>query len=293
MIKFDAENHLYFNEQGFIVPSVTEIISAVYGTGLENAPAELVARAAAKGTAIHKELEQFIKTGKKSFVKAPETANFVEYAQKHSLNLKEAVTEKILHAKTPHGEVCGTADLIIAEDLNDYKTSKTATNAQIRKWQMQLSFYKYMAEQMGHPIKTLKVLHLTESGCDEITLEYLGDAFVLETMRMYAAGEKADQTAPQTQLQTVPQNELDYVEYALKQIDAFEKQLEPLRAKIKAEMEQRGILSVTIGDVNISYVAAHKSKKFDSTKFKAEHAKMFALYQKESEVKSAIRITVK
>lgn len=293
MIKFDEENHLYFNEKGFIVPSVTEIIGAVYGTGLENAPAEFVARAAAKGTAIHKEIEQFIKTGRRSIVKTPEAAHFVEYAQKHALDLKNADTEQILHAKTPYGEVCGTADLIIAEDLDDYKTSKTATNAQIKKWQMQLSMYKYMAEKMGRTIKTLKVLHLTEDGCDEIMLEYLGDDFVLETMRMYSAGEKAEQPAPQTQLQTVPQNELDYVEYALKQIDAFEKQLEPLRTKIKTEMEQRGILSVTLGDVNISYVAAHKSKKFDSTKFKAEHAKMFALYQKESEVKSSIRITVK
>ena len=211
-IRFDEENHLYFNEQGFIVPSVTEIIGAVYGTGLEDAPAHFVERAAKKGTAIHKEIQKFITESDYKAVNAPETARFVEYAQKH-LKLDTAICEHILWAKTPYGEVCGTADLICEDNyenglLADYKTSKTATAAQRKKWQMQLSFYIFMARQRSCPIEInrLLVLHLTEFGCEEIPLEYLGDDFVLETMKLYSEGKKAGHD--NTQLQTVSTEQL-------------------------------------------------------------------------------------
>lgn len=293
MITFDEKSHLYFND-GFIVPSVTEIIGAVYGTGLEDAPAHFVERAAKKGTAIHKEIQRFIEDRDYSAVNAPETVRFVEYAQKY-LKLDGAISEHILHAKTPYGEVCGTADLICEDNfenvvLADYKTSKTETTAQRKKWQMQLSIYKFMAEQMGIGINKLKVLHLTENACEEIPLGYLGDDFVLETMKLYSEGKKAGQD--NTQLQTVSTEQLATFAAVLGQIKALEDQIAPTREAIKEEMESRGILNVQIGDVSVSYVAPTTRKTFDSTRFKADHADLFAAYQKESAVKSSIRIKV-
>lgn len=295
MITFDEKAHLYFND-GFIVPSVTEILGAVYGTELEDAPAHFVERAAKKGTKIHKEIQKFITESDYKAVNAPETVRFVEYAQKH-LKLDTAISEHILWAKTPYGEVCGTADLICEDNyenglLADYKTSKTATAAQRKKWQMQLSIYKFMARQMGCPIdiNRLVVLHLTEFECEEIYLDYLGDDFVLETMKLYSEGKKAAQES--TQLQTVSTEQLATFAAVLQQIKALENKIEPTREAIKAEMESRGILNVQIGDVSVSYVAPTTRKTFDSTRFKADHADLFAAYQKESAVKSSIRIKV-
>lgn len=295
MITFDEKAHLYFND-GFIVPSVTEILGAVYGTGLEDAPAHFVERAAKKGTAIHKEIQKFITESDYKAVNAPETVRFVEYAQKH-LKLDTAICEHILLAKTPYGEVCGTADLICEDNyenglLADYKTSKTATAAQRKKWQMQLSFYLFMARQMGCPIdiNRLVVLHLTEFECEEIYLDSLGDDFVLETMKLYSEGKKAGQD--NTQLQTVSTEQLATFSAVLVQIKALEDQIAPTREAIKEEMESRGILNLKIGDVSVSYVAPSTRKTFDSTRFKADHADLFAAYQKESAVKSSIRIKV-
>ena len=48
-----------------------------------------------------------------------------------------------------------------------------------------------------------------------------------------------------------------------------------------------------IGNVSISYTSAHTAKKFDSTRFKAEHADIYDKYVKERTVKSSIRIKLK
>lgn len=289
MITFDEKNHLYF-EDGFIVPSATEVLGAVYGTGLEDAPAYFVERAASEGTKDHKSINLLITTGDLVHAERPKVVRFLEWARKNGIDFKDAISEHILHAKTPYGPICGTADLIYKGTLIDYKTSRTATRKQVGKWQMQLSIYKFMAEQMGIGINKLKVLHLTENACEEIPLGYLGDDFVLETMKLYSEGKKAGQD--NTQLQTVSTEQLATFAAVLGQIKALEDQIAPTREAIKEEMESRGILNVQIGDVSVSYVAPATRKTFDSTRFKADHADLFAAYQKESAVKSSIRIKV-
>lgn len=292
-ITFDAENHLYFNANGFIVPSVTEIITSVYGSGLEAAPADLVAKAATKGKAIHAEIETFIKTGKlPTDTPSAEALHFAKYAEKN-LNLKVfAKPELILHATTPTGEFCGTLDLFCGGYIFDYKTSRTATREQISKWQMQLSFYFFALKQAGKSVLGIKVLHLTADGCKEIPLEYLGDEFVLKTMALYSAGEKAEKPAPATELQTVDTAAIAKFAETVKQIKMLEEQTAAIKEAIKAEMESRKILNLQIGDLSISYVAPTVRKSFDSAKFKKEHADLWPLYQKESAVAGLIRIKV-
>lgn len=290
MIKFDAENHIYTNERGFIIPSVTEIISYVYGTGLEDAPAQLVARAAEKGHKIHKEIEDFINGGGKAEDISAEAGHFKDYAGKHLKLEVYARTEQILHAKTPHGEFCGTADLICNGWLYDFKTSKTATREQRDKWQKQISFYWYALKQAKKSVLGAKVLHLTAEGWEEIPFDYLGDDFVEETMRKYAAREKAQKPLPVAELETVSAPALFKFAETIRQIKALEEQAETIKEAIKAEMEARKILNLQLGGINISYVAPAVRKSFDSAKFKKDHGDLWPLYQKESAVASSIRI---
>ena len=58
---------------------------------------------------------------------------------------------------------------------------------------MQLSIYRYMAQKMGLSVLGAKVLHLTEEGCEEIEIEYLGDEWVENTMRLYSEGKRAEE----------------------------------------------------------------------------------------------------
>ncbi len=289
-ITFDEKNHIYQDEKGFIIPSVTEIIGKVYGTGLEKAPAHLVEARANIGTAIHKEANLWLnkKITAEDF-KHKETHFFANWANEN--NFKFTKSEFIAYASTPFGEVCGTVDLFADGYIIDLKTSKTATRKQLEKWQMQLSFYCYMLKQAGKSVLGLKVLHLTEKDCEVIPLEYLGDDFVEATMKLYKEGQKAT-PAITTELQTIDKSDLEYMQYALESIKKLEQNIESIKEAIRIEMEERNILSLKIGNIDIAYIAPHKSKKFDSAKFKAEHADLYKAYQKESDVKSSIRIKV-
>lgn len=295
MIRFEPENHLYFDEQGYIVPSVTEILGVVYGTGLENAPKHFVERAAEKGHAIHAEIEKYIKTGEKG-----QTPEFQAWLKVFANTVPVYVgdSEKIIFANTPRGAFAGTVDLLGNGFLYDWKTCKTATRQQIAKWQKQLSFYCYALRQMRNVVnEPLKVVHLTDI-CDVINVPYLGDKFVEETMAKYkdiVAGKAVQQVkpAPVQELQTVSQKDLQILEDTLFQIETLEKVVADIRGKIKDEMERRGILNVQIGKVKVTYIPGTIRQTFDSKSFQKDDPYMYQMYLRDSQVKPSVRITVK
>lgn len=283
-LTFDEVAHTYTDQFGNVIPSVTQILGQVYGTGLESAPSFFVERAANKGTAIHKEIEAYLK-------------EHVEGTSPEFLAWKQWWTpggafesEKIIYAQTPSGAFAGTTDMYKAGWIYDWKTCKTATHKQIRKWQMQLSFYAYAWRQMGYPVnEPLKIIHLTDT-YEVITVDYLGDAWVEDTMALYKEGKPVEEE--HKELQTVSQKDLEVLSCIITQIAELKKVADDYREKIKAEMEQRGILNIDLPGVQIDYVAGHKRKSFDDTKFKKDHNDLYLQYLKETTVKPAVRITV-
>lgn len=289
IITFDETKHQYTTDSGEIIPSVTQILGKVYGTGLEGAPEFFVNRAAEKGTAIHKEIETYIQTGKMG--KTPEFKVWHEMFVCHKEAMSGWESEKIILGNTKFGSFAGTVDLLAYGFLYDWKTCKTATRKQIDKWQKQLSFYAYALRQMGQTVnEPLKIVHLTDK-CEVITADYLGDEFVEETMRLYQAGLKAEK--PTQELQTVSVKDIQALEDVLFQIAKLEKVAEDYRAKIKEEMERRSILNLQIGKVKMTYVPGSVRATFDSKSFKADEPELYEQYIKNTEVKPSLRITVK
>ena len=290
IITFDEQKHQYTNETGESIPSVTQILGKVYGTGLENAPEYFVNRAAAKGTKIHKEIETYLNGGKEG--ETPEFKCWLKEMRLLGYSNKDTdyECEKIICATTPYGQFAGTLDFFADGIIKDWKTCKTATRKQIDKWQKQLSFYIYALRQMGYQTSDkADIFHLTDI-CTNITVDYLGDGWVEETMRLYQAGETPKE---ETQLLTVSVKELQLLEDTLFQIQALEKVAEEYRARIKNEMERRGILNIQIGKVKMTLVPGTVRATFDSTSFKSEHADLYKQYIKNTEVKPSLRITVK
>lgn len=288
IITFDEKAHAYLTDKGQQIPSVTQILGKVYGTGLENAPKHFVERAAEKGTAIHKEIENYIQTGEMGQSKEFQAWHKVF---KNTVPVLAGVTEKMIFATTPYGQFAGTVDLLGNGFLYDWKTCKTATRAQISKWQKQLSFYAYALRQMGQVLnEPLNIVHLTDK-CDIIKVDYLGNDFVEETMRLYSAGETPAEQ--KQELQTVSQKDLALLEDTLFQIESLEKVAESIRAKIKDEMERRGILDLTIGKVKMTYVAGTIRQTFDSKKFREDDPYLYAVYLKDTVVKPSVRISIK
>ena len=284
-IIFDEVAHTYTDKNGNIVPSVTQIIGAVYGTGLEGAPSRYVERAAEKGTKVHKEIDTYLKTGKQG--KTKEFNVWYDWFN-FGFSALEYENEVMLYATTKYGKFAGTADFL-SMFLTDWKTCKTATKSQIKKWQMQLSMYCYALRQMGKIVnEPLRIVHITDK-VEIINVDYLGDKWVENTVKMYYEGQKVE-NKPETSLQTVDQTALAYFGNVLKQIAELEKSIEPIREQIKNEMEKRSILSLKAGNVSVAYVAPTKRETFDTKRFKADNIELYKQYTKISEVKSSIRI---
>lgn len=293
---FDEVAHSYTNEYGHVIPSVTQIIATVYGTGLENAPRQFVDAASKLGTAFHKAVERFLKTGEESDSQEFKTwRTLYDYIESNSYE-----SEKVVYAGTPSGCFAGTADFISGGFLYDWKTSKTSTRAQQDKWQKQLSFYCYGLRKMGYTInEPLKVIHINGCGLSIINLDYLGDEWVEKTMALYkdiVDGRKTQQDAillEQKALKGVSKRELKTLETKLLKIVELKEQAEAIKEKIKCEMAKRGIYQITVGKITLSFVDGHYSKKFDVTKFKQDHNDLYLNYLNDSLVKPSLRVTIK
>lgn len=282
-IMFDEVAHTYTDTvTGEMPPSATKIISEVYGSGLEKAPYRFVERAAEKGSKNHAEIDNCIKTG--------ELGTTIEfYAWYNVFGKWKGESEKIVYAHTPYGSFAGTVDFLHNGFIYDWKTSKTATRKQLEKWKMQLSFYCYALRQMGNIVnEPLKVVHITDH-VEVINVDYLGDEWVENTVKMYYEGQKVE-NKPETSLQTVDGKTLAHFGNVLKQIAELEKSIEPIREQIKAEMEKRKILALKAGNVSVTYVCPATRETFDTKRFKAENVDLYKQYTKTSEVKSSIRI---
>lgn len=288
-IVFDKETHTYIDAKtGKVLPSVTQIISFVYGTGLKNAPSQFVERAAEKGTIIHKEIDTYLTKG--TLGETPEFQTWLNWSGVIKNNVSCAyLAEHIVSTDTTNGPFSGTVDFFANGFIYDWKTSKTATRKQLEKWQMQLSMYCYALRKMGNIVnEPLKVVHITDK-VEVINFDYLGDKWVEHTVKMYYEGQNVEKK-PETSLQTVDKKTLTHFRKVLKRIAELEKSIEPIREQIKAEMEKRGILNLKLGNVSISYVAPTKRETFDTKRFKAENVDLYKQYTKTSEVKSSIRI---
>jgi len=288
MIVFDEVAHTYTDQRtGAVLPSVTQIIGKVYGTGLENAPSRFVERAAEKGTIIHEEIDDYLRKGKLGT-----TSEFVKWHDwftKYGNPYDKYESELIVYAKTPYGSFAGKIDFLIRFVI-DWKTSKTATRQQVKKWQMQMSMYVYAARKMGKIVdEPMKIVHITKNGVEVINVDYLGDEWVENTVKMYYEGQKVENKT-ETSLQTVDEQTLANFGNVLKQIAELEKSIEPIREQIKSEMEKRKILALKAGNVSVTYVCATTRETFDTKRFKAENSDLYKQYTKTSEVKSSIRI---
>lgn len=291
IITFDEEKHIYTTEINTNPPSVTYILGKVFGTGLEDAPRFFVNRAANKGSGHHKEFDCFLKTGEHGT--SPEFKKWYEWFNFGGLKpFTNYESEKIIYAETPNGAFAGTLDFFANGFIYDWKTSKTASRQQIKKWQMQLSFYCYAMRQMGKEVnEPLKIVHITSEGVEVINVDYLGDDFVEETMRLYSTGEAPE--APKQELQTVSTKELQVLEDTIFQLETLKKVEAEIKGKIKAEMEKRGILDLQIGKVKMTYVAGTIRQTFDSKAFKQDDPDLYAIYLKDSVVAPSLRVTIK
>lgn len=289
MIEFREDTHEYFLDGRKLI-SVTQLMRKHgLAPSYDAVPSEVLKAKAERGTLIHKEIEDYIKTGAIGFTK--ELSEFREHI--HFNDVTPLASEFIVY----NDLVAGTVDLGLL-DNGEYVIADIKTTATLHKeaisWQ--LSIYAYLhGSATGNWVNKGKAYHFSADGAlkvVDIPLKPMAEVMSLLDCEKKGEIYKQDLAVSNTALA-----ELVEVESLIKSIEeqkkAAEAQAQELRASLMQAMEANGVTSFENESIKITYVAPTTRTAIDSAKLKKELPEIAEKYTKTSNVKPSLRITLK
>ena len=157
-LEFDAETHTYIFE-GLILPSITQILKVRFGNKYDGIRADVLERAADRGTAIHKAIENYVTEGLDD--KSDEVRGYKFLSNRYRFTALESEIPVVLHLA---GEpiAAGRLDLIIkfvsSVAVADIKTTSTLDKEYLA---YQLNLYRIAYQQTyNKEINELYGIHL-------------------------------------------------------------------------------------------------------------------------------------
>lgn len=159
-IEYIDECHLYLAD-GMILPSITQILKIKFGHKYDDVPKEVISRAADKGTAVHKAIEDYCKLGLDSDLL--ELRNFKFLQKQYKFEVLDNEVPVVLF-KDDIPVACGRLDLVlkIGNDvgLGDIKRTSVLDKEYLA---YQLNLYRIAYQQCyDKEITFLKGVHLRE-----------------------------------------------------------------------------------------------------------------------------------
>ena len=287
---FDKKTHTYTDENGNLIPSVSEIIRNWLGDKFVGIDAEVLKKAQEKGNKVHSEIEKYLLQNVEP--KKP-TYEFKTFKKIFKKEFVATQTEQVLYGATEYGAYAGTFDLLdtINGNIIDIKTNYSLDKEYV---QIQLSLYAMALRQNDVIINRGYVIHLPSEKSPEkpqiLEVELLPEAECENIVRAYFAGE----SKPQAKLQCLNEQAIAELENSIMAMTKAEATIKEYKDKILAEMEARNISQIKIGNnITISYIASTTRESIDTAKLKKELPMIASQYRKTSQVKSSVRITTK
>lgn len=282
---FDPQTHTYTLD-GKPLISVTQLMEKHgLSPNYNGVDEETLKASAERGTLIHKEIEDYIKKGEIGFTK--ECAEFVSYAREH--NLEIVACEVVYH----NDIVAGTCDLVIKEDgeyvFCDHKTTKTLHKDSVA-WQDTL--YACLS---GLPHKDYGyAFHYTDEGLKVVKVALKPKEEVEKLLECERKGEIYHQEliVEGFELAKLYEAEQIIIKAKEEQKRAEETQKEVYNAILKA-MEEQGVKTYETDTMKITYVAPTTRVTLDTARLKKENPLMVKAYERETETKASLRITLK
>ena len=291
IINFNAATHEYTDIRGKHIPSVTEIVGALYPSAFANIPAHILEAASRRGTSVHLEIENYEKRGI-----VGDSLYFSKYMiLRKSYRWTELDTEKVVSAKIGKTRYAGTTDKII-EYAGQVCIAdvKCVSKVNYDKLKLQLSLYSHAA---GIKAGIGYLIWLPSGAGDGVfeSVPLYTKAELEEIIKVYENGGTLEQEAaavPEASatLVDVPEKEIKALSGILGQIKAAEKEAEEIKGRIFAEMQARGIEKLTIPGYTLSVAKASVRKAVDSKKLKTDFPDVWEQVQKETEIKEHLTI---
>ena len=273
MIQFDEATHTY-TRNNTKYTSVTTLLKD-YGLSADytNIPKEVLAKAAIRGKETHKELEDYIKQGVVS--QSLDVQNFIKYVTARGIDLSNALSEELVYDDTYL--IAGTIDFQYKdgdeEIIADFKTT-SSIHWEAVAWQ--LSIYNYIKVQgdvLAYYMKHLKVFHLYNG---KLTVREVPIIDYDEVVNLLIANitktpytYKPDLTKIITKSEaTVLSTLLDEIAQCESLLNDLLKKKEEMQKKIEVNMANNNQRSITVEDINITYIDSASRKSLDTQKVK-------------------------
>lgn len=292
MIEFNQEKHEY-KLNGVVTPSVTHILREVFGFKYGNVKLETLERARAKGSAVHEEIDKYIKTGELGF-----SEEFLAFKEEYdSLEFQALENEFYVSYEGPNGNFCGTVDLFLTDGvLVDFKTSRTLDKLGTTR---QLNMYRRALIALGYKVKRLEAWHIVGDQLKRVELDIYPDEWTDKVLEYYYAGKTAE-SDDELLGETVLPKDAD-VEKACDELKAIDKAMEELQVKrdkitnnLKSYFELKNMDGYERKDMTLSFIPSATRTSFDSARFKKEMGEAeFSKWTKTSTTSPILRIKYK
>lgn len=300
-VYFDDLTHTYLNKDNKELIGVTTLMKKMgVAPEYDGIDAEVLERAARRGSETHKAIERYCKNMPLAIsdeFKEETEANLEAFK---ALNIAVIDNEYLVS----DGEHIASSIDIVAGDDDNLTLIDTKTTYEVHReavaWQ--LSIYKYLFELQNKDckVKELKCLHLRGGKATMIAIPEVPQEEVQKLIKAYIDGKeyvKTDLLAP-TEEQMKAIRELQLLE---EHIVALEQQVKDAKAmqtewksKIISFMEERSIKKWDISEnLSLTYVAPILREVFDSKRFRDEHPEEYYEYTTHTTTKASLRIKIK
>lgn len=292
----DTHEYIGFNKylESIEYHGVTGILkSVIFPNEYDGIPDEVLQKAAARGTRIHKLCQATDVTPTDpemvDYRYQAEVDNYKMIKEKHGIDM---IANEYL-VSCDEWLVASSIDCVDSEcNLYDIKTTYTLNEAYV-SWQ--LSFYAYMFEEQNPNIKAGKLYAIWLRGEEAKLVEVPRHSpeEVEHIIELWKAGETYTTPLPSGEalIKSIigSRKEIAGLKAMIANIESV---LAPLEEQLQADMEAKGTKSFTAEDgTKVTYTPASTTKRLDSKKLEAEQPDIYKQYVTETERKAMLRVT--
>lgn len=288
--QFDKNKHEYTLD-GRPLISVTQLMKKHgLSTDYSAVDPEVLSAAAERGALIHREIEEYIKTGEPGFTE--ECAAFADMAE--DMHLSKIESEVMVH----NDIVAGTVDIMCMGITKDARTvsilgdCKTTTQLHVDAVRWQLSIYEVLT---GREFDELYAFHLVGSKAKAVPV---GRVPREEIERLFECERTGQAYIPPKAV--IPGDLMERAmaaETAIKEAEAAKKaadeQAKAIRGELMAFMEREGIKSFENDSMKITYIEPTTRVTVDTKKLKEFDRRAYDACQRSTIIPASLRITIR
>ena len=286
MVNFDATTHTFTNENGEKLISITTLLAKHnLAPSYENISTDFLKKYSDRGTLIHEEISNYIKTGEVGFSK--ELQDFIDYTDKNEITFVDS--EFMLY----NDHIAGICDFLYKDKEGklhrvDFKTTSTKHNDSV-SWQ--LSLYDYLDTRKADYFEVWYFQN------NELEVVSLRPKEIKEIEKLIEDDKLGITYTPTLEISLQTQHEIEKLQIYIDNLKALQddanKKLDELKSMLVEKMETHNIKKITTDYFTITYVEPSIKKTIDSKRLKKELPQVYEEYTNTTQSKGYVKIKIK